>query len=135
MVGELRHRIQFWKTVKGSHPDTNQQIDTWVQHVEVWGKYDFRQAGSDEAEKAGRDGFERKVVFTLRYRNDIENEMYIKLSDRDDEFKIVSILPDLNRCYLDIETIQVDPAKKQIISTSEGDEWQDGSGDGWEFNT
>lgn len=134
MVGELRYRIQFWKTVKGQDSLTGQQLNTWVQHIEVWGKYEFKQPGSDEQEKSGRDLFERNVLFTIRYRDDLENEMYIKLSDRDDEFKIVSLLPDLHRCYLTIEAMQVEPDKKQIISTSGGDGWNTGDGDGWEFN-
>lgn len=133
MVGEMRHRLQFWKTVKGRNESTGEQKNTWVQHVELWGKYEFLKSGSGEDELGGRDGYERNVVFTIRYRDDLINEMYVKLSDQDEQYEILSILADLKRNYLTIEAQQVNPADIQNLSDSDGNEWNTGDNNGWQF--
>lgn len=123
MVGEMRHRLQFYRPIKGRNQNTGEQKNTWVQHVELWGKYDFLKSGSGEDELGGRDGYERNILLNIRYRSDLTNEMYVKITSLNLECEIESILPDLTKFYTTIEARQVKPNETQAISTAEGNEW------------
>lgn len=128
-IGQLRHAVKIYKPVKGRNSNTGGQINTWVQDAEVLAAYDFRTV-SDEKEQAGRDSFQTAVNFRIRYRT-VSNEMRIIMNDV--EYEILSVLPDTMKQFITLETKQVNPKNKEIISTAEGDEWQTGGGDGWEF--
>lgn len=121
MIGELRHRIQIWKAVKGRDNLTGERISTYILHKTVWGSYKFNKAGSDEKIIAGRDGAVRSVDITIRHRKDIYNDYYLKVAD--DRFEIQSILPDSNKTYLTIEALQVDTNLNSALADSEGNEW------------
>lgn len=121
MIGELRNRIQIWKAIKGRDSLTGERINTYILHKTVWGAYKFNKGGSDEKVIAGRDGVVRSVDITIRHRNDIFNDYYLKVDDT--RFEIQSILPDHNKTYLTIEALQVDANLNSALVDSEGNEW------------
>lgn len=124
--GELRHRITFFNPVRGNDPNNGSAVITWVQSVGYWAKVEFQTVGSSEEMIRDKLTPITAVDVTLRYFEGITKDMEIEYLGL--RYKIVSILPDIQRCFVKLETIQVGELRDQGLAESDGEILEDSSG-------
>jgi SPP1 family predicted phage head-tail adaptor len=125
-VGELRHRIRFSNPLQGRDEKTGAEIKTLIVSTEIWAKVEFKEVGSTERMEADKLTAMTAADFTMRYRAGITTEMEIIHDGLN--FKILSVLPDAKKCYMNIETVQIGELKEQSLVESDGETLVDSQG-------
>lgn len=78
-TGDLRHRVTFYNP-PGKTGDDGWPLNDWTPHTTVWAKiqtqYGSRIFNSDASQ------LQDKKVITIRYRNDIRDEMRVEIKGK-----------------------------------------------------
>lgn len=89
-AGQLRHRVTIQTPTQGNPTASGQVSDVWADLAEVWSKKQW--TGGRETYRAAQVVPDASVVYTIRYRSDIDAKMRIK--DGSDYYYIGAVLPD-----------------------------------------
>ena len=125
-VGELRHRVKFLFPLQGRDDTTGAEKQTIIESAEVWASVEFTAIGSDEMNTADKITPMTAAKFTIRYKTGINTEMQILHDGL--KYKILSVLPDAKRCYLQLETVQVGSLREMSLVEADGQTLVDAAG-------
>lgn len=126
MIGDLRHRVKFLFPLQGRDEKTGAEKQTVLESAEVWASVEFSPIGSNEVNVASKVTPMTSAKFTIRYKAGITTEMQILHDGL--KYKILSVLPDAKRCYLQFETVQVGALRELSIVESDGETLVDAEG-------
>lgn len=126
MIGELRHRIKFLAKLQGRDPKTGAEIKTIIESSEVWAHVEFTEVGSTERMESDKLTAMTAAKFTIRYKQGITTEMEILHDGL--HYKILSLLPDLKRVYMVLETVQTGALREQALVENDGQTLIDAAG-------
>lgn len=103
-VGQLNQIINFRiaSTTKDAY---GQEVQTWTTGSDVWASVDFKKVGSGESLEADRFVPVNQTVFTMRYREDFNEDDRILF--KSEEYEIDKIIPVNNFCYLEVYALKV----------------------------
>ena len=125
-IGNLRHRVKFLQPLKGRDAKTGAEVQTVIQGAEVWAHVEFKEVGSDERQEADQLTPMTSALFTVRYKSGITTQMEILHDGL--KYKILSVLPDLKKCWLTLETVQVGAYREESLAELDGETLIDLSG-------
>lgn len=99
-AGKMRHRVQFWEPVYTPN-DFGEKEKTYTAQDPVWANVEFRTSGSDEDEEAQRITSRVSCRVTIRFNSEINAEW--RMVHKNEEFNILTVLPDAKRHYTLLE--------------------------------
>ncbi len=104
-IGELNQQVQLATKVVEIDPDYGGEENiSWQKGNSIWAKVEFLQSGSSEAVSSNQKTNRTAVNFTLRFREVSTTQDVVYKGLR---YEIVSVLPDVDRCYVLLETLQI----------------------------
>ncbi|MFZ8961537.1 MAG: phage head closure protein [Flavobacteriaceae bacterium] len=103
-VGKLNKIINFRiaSTAKDAY---GQEVQTWATGNNVFANVDFKKIGSGESLEADRFTPINQTVFTMRYREDFNEDDRILF--KSEEYEIDKIIPIDNFCYLEVYAFKI----------------------------
>lgn len=126
-IGKLDRQITIARPLTG-RDEYGGEVKTWAVSDAFWAGVVYLPA-SDEKVLADQQTSVTKANFTIRLRKGLNTAMYVVYDGL--EYKILSILPSVDRCYMTIETQELGMVRDQSWVTPGGDSWLDPNGDSW----
>lgn len=133
MIGKLNRRIKFSVPLQGRDTVYGGEYDTYIESEEVWAGVEFQEVGSNEKHIADQLTARTNAVFSIRYKTGLNTDMRIVYGGL--FFEILSLLPDVKRCYMKIETIQLGNLRELSIVQPDGQSLTDASGNSLLFGS
>ena len=99
IVGAMRHRVSI-RQYSSARDAAGGETLTWSELAEVWAAIEWKITSGEE-EQAQRVTAGTDVIFTIRYRSDVNEKMKILWNSK--LWNIRSLLPDNHLDYLEIE--------------------------------
>lgn len=104
-IGALRNRAYF-QTASTGKDANGAEVETWADGSEFWCNIEYKISGSGEDQIGRRIQPFTKAIVTMRYDSSVDEKMRVVLDGK--EYNIVTIAPDLHRCYMQIEAVRDD---------------------------
>lgn len=102
-IGQLTDRIQVHYATETINTG-GERLQTWYSLATVWAATDYNLLRSKEDEKGGQETTQQAVIFTVRHRTDIREEMRVYFDSR--LYDIEAISRSNDRQYMNLRCTQ-----------------------------